>query len=82
MGWTPPGFLSASSGQLASCGVGVSINQKESEMNATCLLPMVGVDLSKNVFELAVADSQWRVVSERGSRVRSSSAGLPIVKWA
>jgi len=39
-------------------------------MNATCLLPMVGVDLSKNVFELAVADSQWRVM-ERARLTRT-----------
>jgi len=39
-------------------------------MNATALSPMVGVDLSKNVFELAVADAQWRVV-ERARLTRS-----------
>jgi transposase len=70
MGWTPPGFFSASSCQLASCGVGVSINQKESEMNATGLQLVVGVDISKNVFELAVADGHWRVV-ERARLTRS-----------
>src|SRR6266403_4536436 len=42
---------------------GVSaINQKESEMNATAASPVVGVDLSKSVFQLAVADGAWRVV--------------------
>jgi hypothetical protein len=51
-----PGF-SASSCQLASCGVGVSANQEESEMNATAALPFVGVDPAKSVFQLAVADS-------------------------
>ena len=39
-------------------------------MNATSLLPVVGVDLSKNVFELAVADDHWRV-SERARLTRS-----------
>jgi len=42
--------------------VGVSDNQKESEMNATALQSVVGVDISKNVFELAVADGHWRVI--------------------
>jgi len=31
-------------------------------MNATAALPVVGVDLSKSVFQLAVADGSWRVV--------------------
>ena len=31
-------------------------------MNATSALPLVGVDLAKSVFQLAVADSSWRVV--------------------
>ena len=31
-------------------------------MNATAALPVVGVDLAKSVFQLAVADSAWRVV--------------------
>ena len=31
-------------------------------MNATAASPVVGVDLSKSVFQLAVADSSWRVV--------------------
>jgi len=39
-------------------------------MNATALSPMVGVDLSKNVFELAVADDAWRVI-ERARLTRS-----------
>jgi transposase len=39
-------------------------------MNATAVFPVVGVDLSKNVFELAVADAQWRVV-ERARLTRS-----------
>jgi transposase len=50
---------------------GVSAStQEESEMNATALSPVVGVDLSKNVFELAVADDQWRV-RERARLTRS-----------
>ena len=31
-------------------------------MNATANLPIVGVDLSKNIFQLAVADCHWKVV--------------------
>ena len=31
-------------------------------MNATAALPVVGIDLGKNVFEVAVADRDWRVV--------------------
>jgi transposase len=31
-------------------------------MNATAALPVVGVDLAKSVFQLAVADGSWRVV--------------------
>lgn len=31
-------------------------------MNATAALPVVGIDLAKNVFEVAVADRDWRVV--------------------
>lgn len=32
-------------------------------MNTTATAPVVGVDLSKNVFQLAVADDAWRVVA-------------------
>jgi transposase len=39
-------------------------------MNATSTAAVVGVDLSKNVFELAVADEQWRVI-ERARLSRS-----------
>jgi transposase len=50
---------------------GVSAStQEESEMNATALSPKVGVDLSKHVFELAVADGQWRVI-ERARLTRN-----------
>ena len=31
-------------------------------MNATAAVPAVGIDLAKNVFEVAVADRDWRVV--------------------
>jgi transposase len=46
--------------------VSVSANQEESAMNATT----VAVDLAKNVFQLAVADRDWRVV-ERARLTRS-----------
>jgi len=39
-------------------GMGVSHQRKESDMNATT----VAVDLAKSVFQLAVADSQWKVI--------------------
>ncbi len=61
MGWTPPD-LSASSCQLASFGVGCQRNQGESDMNATAALPVVGVDLAKSMFQLAVADGSCRVI--------------------
>jgi transposase len=32
-------------------------------MNTTVAAPVVGVDLAKNVFQLAVADAHWRIVS-------------------
>ena len=34
-------------------------------MNATAALPIVGVDLAKSVFQLAVADGTWRVVEQQ-----------------
>jgi hypothetical protein len=49
-------------------------------MNATALQSVVGVDISKNVFELAVADGQWRVRERARSLAISSNAGLPIVR--
>jgi transposase len=33
-------------------------------MNATAVLPVVGVDLAKSVFQLAVADGTWRIVEQ------------------
>src|SRR5438270_723580 len=64
MGWTPPDF-SASSCQLASIDVGYQRNQEESDMNATAALPVVGVDLAKSIFQLAAADSSWRIVERQ-----------------
>jgi transposase len=34
-------------------------------MNATAAVPIVGVDLAKSVFQLAVADGRWRVVEQQ-----------------
>jgi transposase len=34
-------------------------------MNATAALPVVGVDLAKTVFQLAIADENWRVVERQ-----------------
>jgi transposase len=34
-------------------------------MNATAALPIVGVDLAKSVFQLAVADGSWRVIDQQ-----------------
>jgi len=34
-------------------------------MNATAALPVVGVDLAKSVFQLAVADGSWRVIEQQ-----------------
>jgi transposase len=46
-------------------------NQKESDMNATAALPVVGVDLAKSVFKLAIADGSWRMVeSHRLTRIQ------------
>ena len=46
-------------GALVFIGVAISFfKRKESEMNATT----VAVDLAKSVFQLAVADSSWRVI--------------------
>jgi transposase len=47
-----------------SCGVS-ALNQEESDMNATAALPVVGVDLAKSVFQLAIADHAWRVVEQQ-----------------
>ncbi len=55
---------------LMWCGCQRNFAEREPEMNATAAFPVVGVDLSKSVFELAVADSQWRIV-ERARLTRS-----------
>ena len=34
-------------------------------MNATAALPVVGVDLAKSVFQLAIADGHWRIVERQ-----------------
>src|SRR3990167_5128152 len=61
-GMASPRSLSASSCQLASCGVGCQRSTKgESKMNATAALPVVGIDIANSVFQLAVADGAWRV---------------------
>jgi transposase len=52
---------------LAHQLIPVSSNQEETEMDATT----VAVDLAKTVFELAIANAQWRVVSrQRLNRVQ------------
>jgi transposase len=33
-------------------------------MNATASLPVVGIDLAKSVFQIAIADESWRVVEQ------------------
>jgi transposase len=48
---------------LMWCGVSAR-NQGESDMNATAALPVVGLDLAKSVFQLAVADGTWRVIEQ------------------
>ena len=40
--------------------MGISFQRKESTMNTTT----VAVDLAKSVFQLAVADTQWRVIEQ------------------
>jgi nicotinate-nucleotide pyrophosphorylase len=49
---------------LMWCGVS-AINQGEPEMNATTVskadAAVIGVDLAKSVFQLAVADASWTV---------------------
>jgi transposase len=46
---------------LMWCGVS-ALNQKESDMNINAASLSVAVDLSKSVFQLAVADSHWRII--------------------
>jgi transposase len=56
------------------CGVS-ALNQRESDMNATTASPkpatVVGVDLAKSVFQLAVANDAWKVIeSHRLTRMQ------------
>jgi transposase len=46
---------------LMWCGVS-AINRKESDMNINAASLSVAVDLSKSVFQLAVVDSNWRII--------------------
>src|SRR4029453_16644237 len=59
MGWTPLIFRHHRA-RWPHVVWGVSVNPKESDMNATAALPLVGVDLAQSVFQLAVADDSWR----------------------
>jgi transposase len=45
---------------LMWCGVSAQATQKEPDMNATT----VAVDLAKNVYQLAVADANWKVIEK------------------
>jgi transposase len=62
----------------------ISSNQEETEMDATT----VAVDLAKTVFELAIANVQWRIVSrqrlnrERFARFLAETAATHIVMEA
>src|SRR5215510_2142747 len=49
---------------LMWCGVS-ALNRGESEMNATAALPVVGVDLAKSVFQLAIANESWQVIERQ-----------------
>src|SRR5256885_7426242 len=62
MGWTPPlcrRTLCAAVFHLAWRSAPIN-SEEESKMNATT----VAVDLAKSVFQLAVADSSWRVIEK------------------
>jgi transposase len=62
MGWNPPvclyGIIVPAG--LMWCGVSAQATQKESEMDATT----VAVDLAKNVYQLALADANWRIIEK------------------
>jgi transposase len=58
MVWTPPGSDATS---LPHPLIPVSSNQEEAEMDATT----VAVDLAKSVFELAMANAEWRIVGRQ-----------------
>ncbi len=54
---------------LMWCGVS-ALNQGESDVNATAASPVVGIDISKSVFQLAVSDDGFRAI-ERHRLTRS-----------
>jgi hypothetical protein len=62
MGWTPPVLFVRHHRASWPHVVWVSAQatQKEPDMNATT----VAVDLAKNVYQLAVADANWRVIQK------------------
>lgn len=57
MEWTPPTFWRPIRHLPVVMGVGIGLQPEESAMNATT----VAVDLAKSIFQLAVADDQWRL---------------------
>ena len=60
---------------------GVSAQSKEGvRYECYYCVAVVGVDLAKIVFQLAVADGTWRVIERIASRAASSSAGSPIAR--
>ena len=59
-------------------------------MNATAALPVVGIDVANAVFQLAVADSDWKVVEqhrltrsqfERWFANRAVGSSAPALSW-
>ena len=60
MGWTPPAFFRHHRAMLESMVGWSEPRQEESDMNTTT----VAVDLAKSVFQLAVADANWKVVEK------------------
>ena len=61
MGWTPPD-LSASSCQLASCGVGCQRSPEGVRHECYRCFARCGCRSRQSVFQLVVADGSWRVV--------------------
>ncbi|MGZ9003952.1 MAG: IS110 family RNA-guided transposase [Burkholderiales bacterium] len=63
MGWTPSDLVFRHHRAIWPHVAWVSaLNQRESEMNATAAGCIVGIDVAKSVFQLAVADGAWRVI--------------------
>jgi transposase len=58
MVWTPPGSDAA---LWAASADPISSNQEETKMNATTM----AVDLAKSVFQLAIANAQWRIIDRQ-----------------